>query len=344
VDIIKEFEVRETYDIGFIRRQITDLMTNLQFSEKKIAEVAIVVSELCSNLIKHSAVDGKIKILQILGEGRTGIEIVAEDKGPGIENVDEALKDGVSSRGTMGGGFGAIRRLSDFFDISSNKKMLGNSTIEPGTIVTVRKWSGSSLSTLGTNNSDISISVLSRPYKGLAVNGDSYYFKSFQEREIIAVIDGLGHGTQAYEAANCAVKTIDGNTHKSIEEIIRTMNKDLKKTRGAVVALFIIDKFKKEFEMLSIGNIDSRYMSENSTERLFSNNGFIGAYNGNCKTIRRAYKKGDMLVICTDGISPRWETEKYTNGFTNNPAALCNIIFKEYSRENDDATTLVAIL
>lgn len=344
MSFINEFEVRETYDIGYIRRHIADQMEKLKFSDKEIAEISIVVSELCNNLIKHEAVEGKIRFLQIFEGNRTGIEIIVEDKGPGIENVNEMLKDGISCKGTMGGGFGAMRRLSDFFEIDSYTNGLGESVKQPGTTITIKKWNKATSSSSGINEADIETSVISRPFKGLAVNGDGYYIKSFSNREIITVIDGLGHGVEAFKAANSAIKTIDENTHKSAEEIMKTTNLALKNTRGAVMALFIIDKFAKEFEIISIGNVDCRHISQKSTDRLFSYNGYVGAYKGIYKTKMHSYKQGDMLVLCTDGISSKWEIENYADEITNNATVLCNTIFKEFSRENDDATILIAVL
>lgn len=92
-------------------------------------------------------------------------------------------------------------------------------------------------------------------------------------------------------------EAIDENNHKSLVEIISIMNIDLKNTRGAVATLFIIDKFAKEFEMISIDNIDSRHISRNTTERLFSYSVFFGGYIVNYKTLRRGYVvaiKGDI--------------------------------------------------
>ncbi len=341
---MNEFEVRGTYDIGYIRRQITENMKKNGFSDMDTAEISIVVNELCCNLVRHAAVGGKIQYSQIIEQGKSGIEIKAIDKGPGIENTEEMLKDGVSSKGTMGGGLGAIRRLSDYFDIYSNTNKLENNQTEPGTTVTVRKWKKKPEDTHRTSCSDIRVSVLSRPYQSDSVSGDSYYVRSNYNKDIIAVIDGLGHGSEAFEAAQRAVKTIDENTHLSVDEILRVMNLSLKCTRGAVVVLIIINKFDKEFEMLSIGNINSRLISANKTEILRTSSGFVGGYNGSFKSQKYAYKRGDILTLCTDGVSSNWDAEEYIMGGTDNPTVLCNSIFYDHAKENDDATMLVAVL
>lgn len=102
MDAIFVFEVCDTYDTGVIRRQIIDYLKKYDFSDMQIDEAFIVVSEICSNIVKHAVVEGSIRFLHIIEEGRTGILIVAQE-GSGIKNIEEVLIDGVSSKGTMGG-------------------------------------------------------------------------------------------------------------------------------------------------------------------------------------------------------------------------------------------------
>ncbi|MGD8644289.1 MAG: ATP-binding protein, partial [Chromatiales bacterium] len=75
---------------------------------------------------------GQMTLRRVIDQRRRGMEIVAEDKGPGIADKDSALSDHFSSSGTLGLGLPGVRRLMDEFDLES----------EPGagTRVTVRKW------------------------------------------------------------------------------------------------------------------------------------------------------------------------------------------------------------
>ena len=93
--------------------------------------VATAVSELARNIVKY-AERGSVRMRQVRARGRRGIEIVAEDAGPGIADVDAAMRDAYSTSGTLGLGLPGVKRMMDEFELES----------EPGKGVRVvaRKW------------------------------------------------------------------------------------------------------------------------------------------------------------------------------------------------------------
>lgn len=93
--------------------------------------IATSVSELARNILKY-ADSGEIRLRVVAKGMRRGIEVVAEDRGPGISNPDEALKDHFSSSGTLGLGLPGVKRMMDEFQLESAPQQ--------GTRVTVRKW------------------------------------------------------------------------------------------------------------------------------------------------------------------------------------------------------------
>ena len=80
--------------------------------------VATAASELARNILKYAG-KGQVTISPVDYQGRMGIEIVAEDRGPGIQDVEQAMKDRYSSSGTLGLGLPGVRRLMDVFKIES---------------------------------------------------------------------------------------------------------------------------------------------------------------------------------------------------------------------------------
>ena len=80
--------------------------------------VATAASELARNILKYAG-KGHVTIGPVEYESRMGIEVVAEDRGPGIEDVEQAMKDRYSSSGTLGLGLPGVRRLMDVFKIES---------------------------------------------------------------------------------------------------------------------------------------------------------------------------------------------------------------------------------
>ncbi|WP_124271342.1 SpoIIE family protein phosphatase [Streptomyces sp. ADI96-02] len=86
--------------------------------ERRTAELVLAVAELAGNVTKH-AVDGSLLLRVLRNEAVAGVEVVAVDGGPGMADVRAALRDGMSTAGTLGIGLGAVQRLADTFDIHS---------------------------------------------------------------------------------------------------------------------------------------------------------------------------------------------------------------------------------
>lgn len=101
------------------------------FDPANLSRVSTAASELGRNILKY-ATGGYLLLRDAQQPGMRGIEIEVRDGGPGIEDLDLALRENVSTGGTLGLGLPGVRRLMDEFEISSSPQ---------GTRVTVRKWS-----------------------------------------------------------------------------------------------------------------------------------------------------------------------------------------------------------
>ncbi len=123
--------VREP-DIVQARQQGRDLAAGLGFSPGSLALIATAISEITRNVIEY-ATRGDMRIRVVQQGTRRGVEIVVEDEGPGIPDLDQAMLDGYSTGGGLGLGLPGARRLMDEFEIES---ILGK-----GTRVVMRKWS-----------------------------------------------------------------------------------------------------------------------------------------------------------------------------------------------------------
>ncbi len=123
-------------DIVAARQRARVMARALGFGAVDQSRIATAVSELARNVVRY-ATDGRgearIRALSAAGDvPRAGIEVVVSDDGPGIANVDEALREGFTSGPGLGMGLPGTRRLMDEMDIQSAPGK--------GTVVTVRKW------------------------------------------------------------------------------------------------------------------------------------------------------------------------------------------------------------
>ena len=117
-------------DIVIARQQGRTLAGQLGASRSAMTLVASAISELARNIVQYAR-DGEI-VLSAVEESRRGIQIMARDHGPGIPDLELAMRDGYSTGGSLGLGLPGARRLMDEFAIDSE--------VGKGTTVLMRKW------------------------------------------------------------------------------------------------------------------------------------------------------------------------------------------------------------
>jgi serine/threonine-protein kinase RsbT len=119
-------------DVVTARQQGRAAALQAGFSLSEATLIATAISELARNIVSY-ANHGTVALRAVHGaNGVGGLTIVASDSGPGIRDVEQALRDGYSSSGGLGLGLPGVRRLMDEFDIVSQPGR--------GTTVTVTKW------------------------------------------------------------------------------------------------------------------------------------------------------------------------------------------------------------
>src|SRR5215213_4177194 len=107
-------DVVEASQVGETRRAAVQATNPLTMSDTRRGEVAIVATELATNLVRH-AQHGRLLLQTLDLRSETCVELVAIDSGPGMADLHRCLRDGVSTGDTLGTGLGAVRRLSDEF-------------------------------------------------------------------------------------------------------------------------------------------------------------------------------------------------------------------------------------
>ncbi|MFY0526589.1 anti-sigma regulatory factor [Archangium gephyra] len=123
--------IRSAQDLVLVRQAVRTWAAELKFSLVEQTKMVTAASELARNTLDYGK--GGNVTLQLLQEGlRKGLRLSFEDQGPGIPDIDLALRDGYTSGGGMGLGLGGARRLVNEFDIVSK--------VGEGTRVTVTRW------------------------------------------------------------------------------------------------------------------------------------------------------------------------------------------------------------
>jgi anti-sigma regulatory factor (Ser/Thr protein kinase) len=303
--------------------------------ESRCGAVAVATTEMATNLVKHAA-SGKILVQPIRENGNSGLRILAVDKGPGIADIRKALQDGESTAGSMGAGLGAIRRLSDLFEVYSAPG--------GGTVVLAEFWQGKNgHSVLDREQSQsIRIAALSEPIRGEEVCGDGWGTRIFSDRLVLMVVDGLGHGVYAAEAAREAERVLAQSQDSSPQRIVQDAHAALKKTRGAAMAVATIQPNKGVLSFAGVGNISAAIVSPGASRSMASHNGTLGHQMERLQEFTYPWNASSILVMHSDGMATRWTLEQFPGIWSKQPSTIGAILHRDFSRGRDDVTVVVA--
>ena len=322
-------DVAEATDAAAARRAVVRCAEQIGMAESDRSNVAISVTEMATNVIKHAS-RGKIIVDSISQNGSSGLRILALDKGPGISNVATALEDGRSTAGTAGNGLGAIRRLATHFDIYSYPAK--------GTCVLAEFWPGSAPKT----GSDIEVGVVAVPFPGETVSGDGWSSRTVTGGMLLMLADGLGHGFYAAEAAREVERLVNETASTSPAAILQDVHDALRKTRGAAVAVAAIDRESGRLCFAGVGNISATLLTRQNSRGMASHNGTAGHEVRRLQEFTVPWDPDNLLVMHSDGLSARWDLTDYP-GIWNKPASvIAAVLYRDFARGRDDATILVA--
>jgi anti-sigma regulatory factor (Ser/Thr protein kinase) len=328
--MMKSVGVNDQSGVAEARRAATDLAQRVGFNETDTGKLALVATELSTNLVKHGS-GGEILVSTYEDSESQGIEILALDKGAGMSNVAACLEDGYSSAGTAGRGLGAVVRQSHFVDIGSwpgvGTAVLARvapgvpSSVKPPT---VPMWGGVSI-----------------PKAGQEVCGDAWSVSNAGHVRTLLVVDGLGHGPEAAEAAVEAVRLFHRYNGHTITELIDYIHGGLRGTRGAAVSIARFDPVAKNINFAGIGNVAGVMITAGETKRMVSMAGTAGFNTRKIRAFDYAFERG-LIILHSDGLASSWTIDRYPNLAALHPSLIAAILYRDFTRVRDDATVLVA--
>ncbi|OSP54380.1 ATP-binding protein [Pseudoruegeria sp. SK021] len=326
----KWIEIDDRSAIAALRRLARRYATSIDLPERRLEEMAIVVTEAATNVLRY-AERGRALIEVIHAPGVEKIVLVFTDHGPGIGDMDRMFQDGESSSGSAGLGLSAIRRLSDTFDIFS-------SAADGTTIVCTFDRQNSP-----PNAAVLDIEGLRVCHPAESVCGDDWMLRQTPEATDVLVCDGLGHGSRAAEAA---AELIQGATNHAADPAatITALSADLVGHRGAVAAMIRIHMADLTMAYSALGNIATLCIGATGIRRLAVRDGRIGgqATHGFEDTIQLA--PGDILILHSDGLKTLRDKNFAPGLLGRSPLLIAAFLLDRAFRGRDDASIVVARL
>jgi anti-sigma regulatory factor (Ser/Thr protein kinase) len=326
-------ELDEPSQIGAARRSAVSLGSAHGLDAEAVGRLAIVVTEAATNIVRH-AHRGMIVLRGLIAGATPAIEMLALDKGPGIPEVPRAMRDGYSTSGTAGVGLGAMQRLSQVFEVHSQRKM--------GTAVLARiGHAPHSDRTRSAQSPDDRIGAVCVALRGESECGDAWQIRIIRRQMVVLLVDGLGHGPDAATAAARAMATFSHWTGDSPDGALPVLGSALRGTRGAALSLAVVDEQGGTLRFAGVGNVDGRVFNGEAAEYLVPQNGIIGHTMPALRVIGLDWPAGARLVMHSDGINSRWRMIAYPGLSRAHPALVAGVIYRDFASARDDATILV---
>ncbi len=303
---------------------MTEFAARAGLPESRIGKLAIVVTELATNLLKHAG-GGEILVSRFHDMDGSGLELLALDRGPGMKDVAACMQDGFSTAGSLGQGLGAIARQSDHLRIYARPGL--------GTVVAVRFVTGPVQPGVA-----VQCGIAAMPYPGETASGDGSAWLQTQAGPTLLMVDGSGHGPEARRAAAVAENVFQAHAGQPCEDLVARLHNALKPTRGAAVAVARVDIAARVIRYAGVGNISGALLSGGKLSRMVSHNGIAGHVAPRVREFMYPYDGNPLVILHSDGITSRWDVSAYPGINLQHPSLLAGILLRDFRRGRDDAS------
>jgi anti-sigma regulatory factor (Ser/Thr protein kinase) len=319
--------IEDSSQIGHARRTAQQLAEKNGFDASDAGRVALVATELASNILKH-ATHGELHLRLLPRTSGSGIEMLAVDRAKGFD-LQACLTDGFSTRGTQGIGLGAVSRQTEVFDAYTDAR---------GTVLLARLYPRSDKAP------DRRIGVSQHSLHHDPACGDVWHLAFDGPRISALVIDGLGHGEEAEKAARAGEKTFAHSPFDSPVVLLEDMHLSMTGTRGGAVAIAQFDSNADALRFVGIGNIGACLIAPDRSRGLASHPGIVGGQYRKAQPFDYAHVNGHLLIMYSDGLQSRWSLQDYQGLVHRHPAVIAAILHRDFCRGRDDVTVLVIAL
>ncbi len=329
-----KFVVRRAYHVALGRKQLQrHLNLHYNLPQELVDRILSVFVEAATNIVKHAKV-GVVTVSKDTIGSRPALVMTFDDEGPGIKDLQNAQREGVSTAGTLGLGFKIIKNNTDEFVVENTDRGLRVKTV----------WFLKK-NMLNKQAPKVEFLRYSVPMRGHTVGGDVVFVKSSDNGSFFgAVFDVLGHGLEANLTVVLLKKAWTWYTEGRMPvpyEYLNAMAKQIigKNVRSAVAAAVLFDPEKKILELAGIGNITVALLVDGHFYIPYLKGGVLGE--GKLSTANFQVKREFAIAMASDGFKSGWPAF-----FKKLPdmsiKRWMDRAINDFKRDDDDASIMVA--
>jgi anti-sigma regulatory factor (Ser/Thr protein kinase) len=350
----ERFEIARPLDLqlAVLRCQRSTLLQGATDLERSV--IATIVSELGSNVLKY-AVKGTLEVRRVRQGVVADVEITARDAGPGIADVELALRDHYSSGRTLGLGLPGVRRMADALEILP--------TEGGGTTVRVRKRlmgvPVAAREAAASRNQPMHVAAAAanwqaagtvRARSGHGSGGDAVAILEREDRALFAIVDATGHGPGAHAVARGLTDRLRGHFATTsqpddVTALLRDLHDASVGTVGAAAGLAVLDTGTGALQYLAVGNVRASVLRSDRFTGV-SRDGVLGRRWPTPFVQRTTLRDGAVVLMWTDGLPETLARTIVGRGHdtlhVGDAAAIAEAAVARYGKGHDDAACLVA--
>jgi anti-sigma regulatory factor (Ser/Thr protein kinase) len=325
-DLTLVLPIEDSSQVGHARRTAQKLAEQSGFDAIDSGRVALVVTELASNILNHAS-NGELH-LRIVSADVLGIEVIAIDRAQGFD-LQDCLADGFSTRGTQGIGLGSILRQAQVFDVHTDNR---------GTVLLTRFYPRAA------SVKDLRVGFSQHSLYNDPACGDAWELAINDQQLSLLVIDGLGHGPDAEDAAKAGAFAFNRQPFSDPALILDDVHHDMRGSRGGAVAIAQFDSERNILRFIGIGNIGATLIGADKSRGLASHPGIVGLQYRKIRVTEYPECASQLLVMYSDGLQSRWNLRDYPGLMYRHPAIIAAVLHRDYCRGKDDVTVVVIAL
>jgi phosphoserine phosphatase RsbX len=179
--------------------------------------------------------------------------------------------------------------------------------------------------------------IAQRPCEGETVCGDAYTTDRLDGGALVSVVDGLGHGPKASEAAAAFTDALNEDRSLSVQLMMEEAHRRLSGTRGAAAAILRLDAGTRRVSFTGVGNIEMHAVSDVKMQPVCAP-GIVGHRLRKMLSFEFELPSAALIALCSDGISSRLRLSEYAHL---DPQQIADAILEQHGKFHDDATCVV---
>lgn len=318
-DIFRFYYFDEKQDIEKLATDMRQLVMGHRISQFPLEKANRIAYGLALFMWRRRAEGAKLLVRKNQVGSLVGIDFIVLDKQKGYPTLEQLLRKEMKE----------ILGLVDHIDVYSQPEL--------GNAVLLRIWNDTPDDLIIHKYGQFGSLLLAKP--GQELSGDlcatSWNGSSIQ----IMVSDGLGSGMQAREASNTAADSFLDHLHQPLYQQMAEINRDLKNTRGAAVALASIST--DELKYCGIGNISGRiFRSELESKACLSYNGTVGFSMPDFQEIVYPCPGSGLFLMYSDGMAPVWSLSHYPGVISCDPTLIAAVLYRDFGKGMDDIAVI----